>query len=154
MDALFALSQRVAAPFLRLSLGLVVLWVGALKFGDPDPVVGLLDASLPFLASNAVVYLLGVVEVVTALLILGNFAIRYVGLVLVGLFAGTLLTFLVAPAVTYGDAGFPRLTLTGEFALKDLVLFAAAITLVATDSARAPASSPAVAVRMAQPQPR
>jgi uncharacterized membrane protein YkgB len=49
MDTLFAIAQRIAARFLRISLGIILLWIGALKFVDPTPVVGLLQASLPFL---------------------------------------------------------------------------------------------------------
>lgn len=52
------------------------------------------------------------------------------------LFAGTLLIFLIAPAVSYGEAGFPMLSPAGEFLLKDLVLMAAAVTLIGTDRAR------------------
>ncbi len=54
----------------------------------------------------------------------------------VGLFAGTLLIFVTTPAVSYGDAGFPNLTLAGEFLLKDLVLMAAALTVTALAAAR------------------
>ena len=136
MDPVFALTQRIAAPFLRLSLGLILLWIGALKFVDPSPVVGLLQGSLPFLALPAFVYLLGVLEVIAALLLFGNAYVRYVGFGVMALFAGTLTIFLIAPGLTYGDAGFPRLTLVGQFLLKDLVLFATAVALVAADSAR------------------
>jgi uncharacterized membrane protein YkgB len=41
---------------LRISLGIILLWIGALKFVDPSPVVELLGASLPFLASAGFVY--------------------------------------------------------------------------------------------------
>jgi uncharacterized membrane protein YkgB len=57
-------------------------------------------------------------------------ALPLVGLLVMGLFAGTLTIFVIAPAVSYGTTGFPYLTLPGEFLLKDLVLFAAAFTLV------------------------
>jgi uncharacterized membrane protein YkgB len=59
-----------------------------------------------------------------------------VGLALVGLFSGTLLIFLVAPKVAYGDMGFPFLALPGEFLLKDLVLMAASVSISAMATAR------------------
>jgi len=62
--------------------------------------------------------------------------VRYVGLGVLVLFGGTLTIFLVAPMVTYGPHGFPFLSLLGQFLLKDTVLAAAAINLVALDSAR------------------
>ena len=132
LDILFIVAQQIAEPFLRISLGIILLWIGALKFVDPSPVVGLLEASLPFLAFNAFVYLLGALEVIAAILLFGRIAVRYVGLLVLGLFAGTLLIFLIAPAVT----GLPFLTLAGQFLLKDLVLFAATVMLIAQDSAR------------------
>jgi uncharacterized membrane protein YkgB len=48
-------ARRFAGPFLRISLAVILAWIGVLKFVDPSPVVGLLQASLPFLAFNAFV---------------------------------------------------------------------------------------------------
>src|SRR5919202_4669641 len=100
---IIATAQRIAGPFLRISLAIILAWIGALKFADPMPVVGLLQASLPFLALPAFVYLLGAIEIVTAILLVTGLALPYAGLVTIGLFAGTLTIFLIAPGVT----GFP-----------------------------------------------
>ena len=124
---IIAAAQRIAGPFLRISLALILAWIGALKFADPTPVVGLLQASLPFLAFPAFVYLLGAVEIVTAILLVTGIALPYAGLVTIGLFAGTLTIFVIAPGVT----GFPFLTLAGQFLLKDLGLMAAAVNVIA-----------------------
>ena len=145
MERFFALTQQIAAPFLRISLGVILLWIGALKFVDPSPVVGLLQASLPFLASSAFVYLLGVLEVLAALALFAGVGVRYVGLLILVLFAGTLTIFLITPAVT----GFPFLTLAGQFLLKDLVLFAATVTIIATDAAKERARQPMTQPRTA-----
>ena len=136
MDSIFTLTQRAAYPFLRIAMGVVLLWIGALKFVDPSPVVGLLGASLSFLAFKEFVYGLGVAEVALAALLFLNVRTKYAGLGLVGLFSGTLLIFLIAPKVVYGDAGFPLLALPGEFLLKDLVLMAASVTLTSIARAR------------------
>lgn len=141
MEKLFEVAERLAPRFLRVSLAVVLAWIGALKFADPASVVGLLEASLPFLAFTGFVYLLGVVEVGAAVLLVAGVALRWVGLVVVGLFAGTLLIFVIAPAVSYGEAGFPHLSLAGEFLLKDLVLMAAAVSVIATSGVRAKASA-------------
>jgi uncharacterized membrane protein YkgB len=130
MESLILLAGQIAKPLLRFSLGLVLVWIGALKFADPSPVVGLLDASLSFLAFDGFVYLLAVLEVGAGILLFLGIATRWVSLGLAGLFAGTLLIFLIAPAVSYGEAGFPFLTLAGEFLLKDVVLLAAAVALL------------------------
>ena len=131
MDTVIAIARRIAGPFLRFSLAIILAWIGALKFVDPSPVVGLLQASLPFLAFNTFVYLLGVVEIVVAILLVTGVALPYAGLVTVGLFAGTLTIFVIAPSVT----GFPFLTLAGQFLLKDLGLMAAAVNVIAMQPA-------------------
>lgn len=129
MENLFRWAEGFARPALRLSLAVVLLWIGGLKFVDPTPVVGLLEASFPFLAYPGIVYLLACAEVGAAALLIFGVALRWVGLLCVGLFAGTLSIFAIAPAVSFGDAGFPNLTLAGEFLLKDLVLLAASIAV-------------------------
>ena len=136
MNTLFSLVERIAAPLLRISLGLTLFWIGALKFADPTPVVGLLHASLPVLASNGFVYAIGVLEIAVSLLLFAGIAVREIGLLVLILFAGTLTIFVVAPSVTYGTKGFPYLSLAGQFLLKDFVLAAASIALVAIESMR------------------
>ena len=134
MESVIQWARQIAKPLLRVSLGLVLVWIGALKFVDPSPVVGLLDASLSFLAFDGFVYLLGVLEVGAGILLFLGIGIQWVALGMVGLFVGTLLIFLIAPAVSYGEAGFPFLSLAGEFLLKDMVLMAAAISLLVLTS--------------------
>jgi uncharacterized membrane protein YkgB len=128
-------ARRIAGPFLRISLAVILAWIGVLKFVDPSPVVGLLQASMPFLAFNAFVYLLGAIEIIVAMLMVAGIALSYAGLITVGLFAGTLTIFMIAPSVT----GFPVLSLAGQFLLKDLGLMAAAVNVIAMAPAHQPA---------------
>jgi uncharacterized membrane protein YkgB len=128
----FPFIKSIAPYFLRFSLAIVLLWIGALKFVDPSPVRMLLSASLPFLAFNTFVYVLGVLEIIAALLLFAGVWLRYVGLLCLILFAGTLTIFVVAPGVS----GIPVLTLAGQFLLKDVVLAAAAVNVAAMDAAK------------------
>src|SRR5258706_13429465 len=121
--------ERIAPYLLRISLGLVLLWIGALHLQNPHSIVVLLSMSLPFLASSAFVYVLGALEVIAGVLLLAGLWLRYVGLVTLVLFAGTLTIFVIAPAVT----GFPILILIAQFLLTDLVLASALITVQSTD---------------------
>jgi uncharacterized membrane protein YkgB len=130
MKSLIQWARQITKPLLRISLGLVLVWIGALKFADPSPVVGLLDASLSFLAFDGFVYLLAVLEVGAGVVLFLGIGTAWVSLGLVGFFAATLLIFLIAPAVSYGEAGFPFLSLPGEFLLKDAVLLAASVALL------------------------
>jgi uncharacterized membrane protein YkgB len=137
MDPLTQLMNRIAYPFLRITMGLVLVWIGGLKFVDPSPVVGLIGASpFAFLASNGFVYLLGAAEVVVGLLFWANIQIKYVAILNMGLFIGTIAILILTPKVAYGDAGFPLLSLPGEFLLKDIVLMAASASLSAMASAQ------------------
>src|SRR5215217_2501137 len=136
VNAITQLVARIAYPFLRIAMGIVLVWIGGLKFVDPAPVVGLIGASpFAFLASNGFVYLLGLGEVVVGGLLFANVQVKYVGILTMGLFVGTLAILILTPKVAYGDAGFPLLSLPGEFLLKDLVLMAASASLSAMASA-------------------
>jgi uncharacterized membrane protein YkgB len=127
-------ARRISDPFLRISLAIILAWIGALKFVDPSPVVGLLQASLPFLAFNAFVYLLGAAEIVVAILLITGYFQAYAGLATVCLFLGTLTIFVIAPSVT----NFPTLSLAGQFLLKDLGLMAGAVNVIAMAPVREP----------------
>ena len=130
MKTAFQFVERIAPYLLRISLGLVLLWIGALHLQNPQSTVVLLSMSLPFLASSAFVHVLGALEVIAGVLLIAGLWLRYVGLLTLVLFAGTLTIFVIAPAVT----GFPILTLIGQSLLKDVVLASAAITVAATDA--------------------
>ncbi len=143
MESLNQWARGAAQPLLRVSLGVVLVWIGALKFVDPSPVVGLLDASLSFLAFDGFVYFLGVLEVGAGILLFLGIGTAWVSLGLVGFFAATLLIFLIAPTVSYGEGGFPFLTLPGEFLLKDFVLLAAAVALMSLTAEASVREAPA-----------
>ena len=137
VNALTQLVARISYPFLRIAMGIVLVWIGGLKFVDPSPVVGLIGASpFAFLASSGFVYLLGAGEVIVGALLFASFQVKYVGILTMGLFVGTLAILILTPKVAYGDAGFPLLSLPGEFLLKDIVLMAASASLSAMASAR------------------
>jgi uncharacterized membrane protein YkgB len=74
---------------------------------------------------------LGALEIIAGILLIVGLWVRYVALLSLVLFAGTLTIFVIAPGVT----GFPLLNLAGQFLLKDVVLASAAITVVARDVA-------------------
>jgi uncharacterized membrane protein YkgB len=137
MDRLVQLMSRIAYPFLRIAMGIVLVWIGGLHFADPVAVVGLLGATLfSALAFNGFAYLLGTAEVVIGVLLFANVQVKYVGILAMGLFVATLAIFILTPKVAYGDAGFPLLSLPGEFLLKDIVLMASSAALSAMASER------------------
>ncbi len=141
VNALTRLVARIAFPFLRIAMGIVLVWIGGLKFLNPLGFVGLVGASpFAFLATPDVAYALGTAEIVVGVLFFADFRVKYVSLITMGLFVGTLAILILTPKVAYGDAGFPFLSLLGEFLLKDLVLLAASASLFAM--AQAPETVP------------
>ncbi|MGF1606536.1 MAG: YkgB family protein [Rhodothalassiaceae bacterium] len=132
--------QGAGRAGLVYGLGLVFLWIGAMKFTayEAGAIQGLV-ASSPLLAwlygvldVRGVANLIGVVEIATALLLFARPFAPLAGVV-GGLAAAATtfvtLTFLFsAPGWEASLGGFPALSVVpGQFLLKDVVLFAAGL---------------------------
>lgn len=124
--------RRWSIPLLRISLGIVFLWFGALKVLDVSPVSDLVGDTVYWVDPDWFVPVLGVAEMlVGTLLILGK-ALR-VALLALGLqMIGTVLIFVVLPEVAFSDGNPFKLTVEGEFVVKNLVLLAAGLTVGAS----------------------
>jgi putative oxidoreductase len=127
--------RRAALPALRISLGLVFVWFGALKvFGD-SPVAGLIRATLPWIHSDLLVPALGWVEIVLGLALLASRSRRLALIAIAAHLTGTFLVFVQAPSWVISGNNPLLLTANGEFVLKNLVLISAALVLL-TQTAR------------------
>jgi len=144
--ALWLMGNRHANSVMMVGLILVLGWIGGMKFTGPeaDGVYPLLTSSPVFnwwapvyftkqMASN----IIGVTELITVFLLTGwwwNKRVCQAGLLLsAGTFIVTL-SFMVTFSQTWADGaggGFPVLTGTGHFLLKDLLLLAATLALAA-----------------------
>ncbi len=128
--------ERFVLGMLQISMVVVMLWFGFLKFTsyEADAIQGLVSNSplLSWLNSvlsvTGVSALIGVIEIVTGLLIAARFLSAKLGalggLMASGTFLITLSFFLSTPGVEEaGAGGFPVISvLPGQFLLKDLVL--------------------------------
>ena len=132
-----AVLRRVGITLLRISLGVVFVWFGALKVAGVSPVRDLLAATLPFVDADLSVPALGVVEIVIGLALAVGRLPRVTLLVLTGHLAGTFLTFLTASELMWQGANPLALTADGEFVVKNVVLISAALLLIAWHSRRA-----------------
>lgn len=144
MSAAVQLGMGTAINAVRLSLGIVFLAFGYVKF-FPFEVEGvapfvmvhpLLNWMLPFIGKAGAASFLGVVELLARILILASFRFPLTGLaggiLTVITFATTVTLFLFLPGVFEESAGgFPAASGTGQFLLKDLVLFAGGLVLIA-----------------------
>jgi uncharacterized membrane protein YphA (DoxX/SURF4 family) len=131
-DRFLTRAAPVAAVALRLSLGLIFVWFGALKLAGDSPVAALVSATLPWANPAMVVPLLGAVEVGLGIGLLVGRAQRLLLLALATHLAGTFLTFLMAPGLTMQGGNPLLLTADGEFVLKNAVLISAAVLLACT----------------------
>ena len=130
------LEHRVASivrPYsltvLRVALGVVFMWFGALKVFDVTPVARLVADTVPFLDASWFVPALGVIEVLLGVaLIVGRF-VTLVSVALVGHLAGRFLVLVTQPDAAFQDGNPLLLTTVGEFVVKNVVLVAAALVL-------------------------
>lgn len=117
-------------PALRILLGVVFLWFGALKVLGESPVAGLVSRTLAWADPHATVTLLGAAEVAFGLALVTGIALRLVLPLLVAHLAGTFLTFVMLPHLMFRGGDPLLLTESGEFVAKNLVLIAATIVLL------------------------
>jgi putative oxidoreductase len=122
--------NRVTRPALRISLGVVFVWFGALKvFGD-SPVAELVHATLPWADRGVLVPALGWVEIVLGAALLVGRPIRLALTAVAVHLAGTFLVFVQAPSLVLTDGNPLLLNGNGEFVVKNLVLGCAALVLL------------------------
>jgi len=119
-----------SAAVLRMALALVFLWFGALKLFGVSPVADLVEKALPFLPARMAVVATGVLEVTIAVGLLTDFAPRLTMVLFFAMLLGTFSLLMTQPALSFVGASPIRLTVTGEFIVKNVVLLAAGLTLV------------------------
>jgi putative oxidoreductase len=131
------LSQRVkrwlrtAVPLLlRGSLGITFVWFGGLKLaGEPTLPASLIAAITTFMDPDLSVPLVGAFEVALgAGLLIGRWMSVFLGAAALQL-SGTFLVLLLRPDVAFVDGNPLRLSVEGEYVVKNLVLLAATASL-------------------------
>ena len=121
--------RRFSLPLLRISLGIVFVWFGALKILDVTPVADLVGSTVYWISASWLVPALGVAEVLVGVGLLLGRALRAV-LLLFGLqMVGTFLVLLVLPEVAFQRGNPLLLTVEGEFVIKNLVLLSAGLVV-------------------------
>ena len=124
--------RRVAVPMLRISLGLVFVWFGALKVFDVSPVADLVANTVYWVDPDLFVTALGFFEIFVGVMLLFGWALRLTLALFTLQMIGTFLTFLILPDVTFRGGNPLLLTVEGEFVVKNLVLISAALVVGTT----------------------
>ncbi|MFC4348256.1 DUF417 family protein [Kordiimonas lipolytica] len=141
--ALWRLRVPHASTVMLVGLIVVLGWIGGMKFTIPeaDGIAPLLKTSpvfnwwLPvYFSKMGASYVIGVTELVTVLLLTGYWWNRHAfmgGLAFAAMTFIVTLSFMVTFSYTWhgGMGGFPYLTSSGQFLLKDLLLLAACCVL-------------------------
>ncbi|WP_102923516.1 DoxX family membrane protein [Streptomyces noursei] len=133
---------------LRLSLGTVYVWFGALKAADCTPVGKLVRDAVPFTTPAWFVSAVGILEIVVGLWFLSGRRLKW----LLPLFAAhmfsTFSVLVFLPGTAFQHATPWELTMTGEFVVKNLVLLSAGLFLCShRDPSRGPEHEMRAAVR-------
>lgn len=114
---------------LRIALGIIYFWFGALKLAGYNPVYDIVYASFPFLAVGIGNLFLGGLETALGLLLIANKFAKTTHAILLLHLLGTFGVFVTAPQIMF-DPGFPFLTLAGEFVVKNLSLAMSGVVVI------------------------
>jgi uncharacterized membrane protein YphA (DoxX/SURF4 family) len=124
--------RRWSSHVLRIALGSVFVWFGALKVLGVSPVFDLVASTVYWVDPDWFVPMLGVVEILIGVGLIGGWLLRWVLLAFVVQMIGTALVFVVHPEVAFQDGNPLKLTVEGEFVIKNLVLLAAGLIVGST----------------------
>ena len=120
--------NKISLPVLRVSLGVVFIWFGALKPFDDSPANEVITKTIYWFDPDLFIPILGIWEMLIGLCLLYAPLIR-LGLFLLFLLAlqmpGTFLPLILRPEICF--ISFPlNLTLEGQYIVKNLILIGAA----------------------------
>lgn len=137
----------------RHSVALVLAWIGAMKFTayEAGAIEGLVASSplvgwlYGFLDLQGVSNLIGSIEIATAVALVAGTVYRPAAIAgalgAIAIFATTLTFLFTAPGWEESLGGFPALSVVpGQFLLKDIVLLAASVSLLAKATSSNPAN--------------
>jgi uncharacterized membrane protein YkgB len=120
--------NRLSLPTLRISLGIVFIWFGALKPLGNSPANDVITKTVYWFNPDIFIPILGVWEMAIGLCLLYAPFIR-AGLFLLALqMPGTFLPLILLPEVCFVNFPFD-LTLEGQYIVKNLVLIGAAMVV-------------------------
>lgn len=114
---------------LRVALGIVFLWFGALKVLGISPVADIVSSTYSFLPQREFLLFLGIWEVLIGIGLLARIALRVTLALLWLQMAGTLIAPILNPALFFAGSNPFFLTSQGEFVVKNLVLIASSIVI-------------------------
>lgn len=132
-DSVLVSFQRWSLPALRITLGLVFLWFGALKVFGVSPITPMLKATYPFMAVPVFTVMLGVWEILIGVGLVFKLALRPALLLMCLHLTGTLAAAVLAPSYFFVHGNPLVLTVNGEFVAKNLVFLMAGFVIAGNE---------------------
>ena len=121
--------ERYGVPALRIAIGVVFIWFGALKVAGTSPVEDLVADTVYWVPSGFVIPAIGIWEIIVGLGLLFPVALRITLLLFWMQMLGTLLVLVVHPGLAFEGSNPLDLTVIGEFVIKNLVLITAGLVI-------------------------
>jgi uncharacterized membrane protein YkgB len=126
---LISFMEKAGMPFLRLAIGVVFIWFGALKtVGELSPAYDLVAKTVYWLTPEIIVPLLGLWEVAIGIAFIFTPLTRAAILLLALQMPGTFLPLILLPEVCFNVFPF-GLTLEGQYIVKNLVIIGSALVI-------------------------
>ena len=130
--------ERHGSRILRITLGVVFIWFGALKMvPGMSPAEDLVRATVPFIPGQIFLPFLGIWEIAIGLGFLTGRALRITILLLFLQMPGTISPMFLLPEQVFTSFPF-GLTMEGQYIVKNLVLIAAALVIGSSLRGRPP----------------
>ena len=128
-SGLISFMEKAGLPFLRLAIGVVFIWFGALKtIGELSPAYDLVAKTVYWLTPELIVPLLGLWEVAIGVAFIFTPLTRIAILLLALQMPGTFLPLILLPEVCFNVFPF-GLTLEGQYIVKNLVIIGSALVI-------------------------
>lgn len=134
-QAMIGFMRAHGTRLLRVAVGVVFIWFGALKVADLSPVADLVAQTVYWVPPKFFVPFLGWWEIVVGIGLLLGVALRFVLLLFWLQMAGTFLVLVLRPELAFQGGNPLLLTVLGEFVVKNLVLIASGLVIGSTVSA-------------------
>lgn len=128
---------KFGITFLRVSIGVIFIWFGGLKFfSGMSPAEDLALSTIELLTfglipANIALFLLATFEVLIGILMTSGKYLRFTILLLLGQMIGTMSPIILFPDIVFADIPFV-LTIEGQYIFKNFVVISAAMVIGAT----------------------
>ncbi|HXM19164.1 MAG TPA: DoxX family membrane protein [Candidatus Tumulicola sp.] len=124
-------AEKYGLWLLRLALGIIFIWFGALKVLGISPAAELVASVLTFVPAHTAVLSLGILEIAIGVGLITGLAARLTLLLFALQMAGTFVVLVLKPELSFQQGNPFALTMTGEFVVKNLVLLTAGFAVAA-----------------------